>query len=68
VADSKMYRAAIVEADAAHIRSIRGTGVALKGETQVGHHDRNGVAFLDGQSGTFAKLENFDQLFLLKTR
>lgn len=38
------------------------------GTDPVGQHDRNGVAFLDGQSGTFAKLENFDQLFLLKTR
>ncbi|WP_412873849.1 toxin glutamine deamidase domain-containing protein [Curtobacterium poinsettiae] len=43
------------------------------GTNPVGHvfnvvHDRNGVVFLDGQSGTFAKLENFDQLFLLKTR
>ncbi|OIH95281.1 toxin glutamine deamidase domain-containing protein [Curtobacterium sp. MCBA15_001] len=42
------------------------------GPNAVGHvfnvvHDRNGIVFLDGQTGTFATLERFHQMFLLKT-
>lgn len=60
------------------IQTVRNLGEGTRGivfgaRPDIGHvfnvvFDKNGVVFLDGQSGGFAELENFTQLRLLITK
>jgi hypothetical protein len=42
-------------------------GLGVEGHVFNVIHDGNGIVFLDGQTGTFARLESFKRLYLLRS-